>query len=159
MKKFLILYWLSIAILFAIFYWNISPIAQIINNIQTDLVSNITSILLDKGMINGHEIIINKHYSLIIENACNGMVPYLFFLASILAFPSTYIHKIIWSIIGYIIINIINIFRIWIITQMVLESQNNFSLAHDWIGNILLVSVSLALFILFVKTRYNYKKG
>jgi len=159
MKKFLITYWLTIIILFTIFYWDISPIARIINHIQTDFISYTTSLLLDNGMMKNHEIIINKHYSLIIENACNGMVPYLFFLSSIIAFPSTIKHKIVWSILGYITINIINIFRIWVITQMVLKSKSNFSLAHDWIGNILLISVSLALFILFVKTRYNYKKG
>ncbi|NOZ90634.1 MAG: hypothetical protein GXO60_05030 [Epsilonproteobacteria bacterium] len=159
MKKFLITYWLTIIILFTIFYWDISPIARIINHIQTDFISYTTSLLLDNGMMKNHEIIINKHYSLIIENACNGMVPYLFFLSSIIAFPSTIKHKIVWGILGYITINIINIFRIWVITQMVLKSKSNFSLAHDWIGNILLISVSLALFILFVKTRYNYKKG
>ena len=159
MKRFLILYWLNIALLFAILYWDISPIAQIINSLQTDFVAYATSLLLDENMMRGHEIIINRHYSLIIENACNGMVPYLFFVASINAFPSTIQHKILWAILGYITINIVNIFRIWVITQMVLESKSNFSLAHDWIGNILLITVSLALFILFVKTRYNSKKG
>jgi len=153
MKKFLFLYWLNIILLFGLFYWDKSPIATYINNIQTDFIANMVALFLDENIIKGHEIIITKRYSLIIENACNGLVPYYFYLASILAFPSTLKHKIKWAIIGYITINIVNIFRIWIITKLVLESKNNFSLAHDWIGNIMLVITALGLFILFIKTR------
>jgi len=153
MKKFLFLYWLSIALLFGVFYWDKSPIAIYINSVQTDFVSYLVSLFLDKGLMRGHDIIINKHYKLIIENACNGLVPYYFFLASILAFPSTIADKIKWAIIGYISIISINVLRIWIITKLVLESRSNFSLAHDWIGNIMLIFTSLSLFILFIKTR------
>jgi exosortase/archaeosortase family protein len=100
----------------------------------------------------GNEIIINSQYTLIIEKACNGIIPYLFFIASILAFPSTNRHKIFWALYGYIILNIINIFRIWLIIKLVLKKVDNFSLAHDFIGNSLLIFTSLSIFILFVKT-------
>jgi len=153
MKKFLLFYWFNMALFFALFYWDISPIAQFINTTQTDFVAYITSLILDKNIMNTHEIIINKHYSLVIENACNGIIPYLFFLASMVAFPANIWHKIIWAIIGYIVISSINIFRIWLITQFVLSSQDNFSLAHNWIGNILLVVTALTLFVAFVKTK------
>jgi exosortase/archaeosortase family protein len=153
MKKFLFLYWFNIALLFGVFYWDKSFIAVYINNFQTDFVSYLVSFFLSKDMMKGHDIIINKHYHLIIENACNGLVPYYFFLASILAFPSIIADKIKWAIIGYISIISINVLRIWIITKLVLESKNNFTLAHDWIGNIMLVFTSLGLFILFIKTR------
>ncbi len=68
MKKFLILYWFNIALLFGIFYWDISPIARVINTLQTDFTAYIVSLFLDEGMMKSHEIIINKHYSLIIEH-------------------------------------------------------------------------------------------
>jgi len=156
MKKFLLTYWLSTAFLFSIFYWNLSPIAQFINTFQTDFTTFLTSRTLPNGMITGHYISINSNYELVIENGCNGIIPYLFFLASILAFPSSIGHKIKWAIGGYIIIITINIFRIWLVTQVVLVQQSNFSLVHDYFGNAILIATSLILFILFIKTREKY---
>jgi len=153
MKKFILLYWLNIILLFSLFYWDISPIAEMLNQLQTDLTTYIISLILNDEIIKGYEIIINSHYSLVIEKACNGMVPYLFFLASIIAFPSTLLHKIKWVLVGYIIITTINIFRIWLVAKLVLAEVDNFSLAHDFIGNAILIFTALTLFILFVKTK------
>jgi exosortase/archaeosortase family protein len=154
MRKFLLSYWLGIALFFAIFYWDLSPIAVIINELQTNFTAYLTSLTLKEEMMNAHRILINHHYALVIEKACNGMIPYLFFLASIVAFPSTLMHKIFWAVIGYTIISSINVFRIWFVTQLVLQEVGNFSLAHDYIGNMLLVLTGLLLFLAFVKSRH-----
>jgi len=153
MKKFLIYYWVNIIILFGLFYVEFSPLSWLINQIQSEVTLLLTSWTLPIGMMSGHEILINSHYSLIIEKACNGMVPYLFFIASIFAFPATNLHKIKWIVYGYIAITIVNTFRIWLVTQFVLEGRENFFLAHDLIGNVLIISSALVLFILFVHTR------
>jgi len=153
MKQFLSIYWLSIGLLFAIFYWDPSPVASMLNRGQTDFTSFLTSLTLPTQMMEQHQIIINPYYTLVIEKACNGMIPYLFFLASIIAFPSTLRHKFIWALLGYVVIQGVNILRIWIISTMVLKEESNFSLAHDYVGNILLIVTALSLFVLFVKSR------
>ena len=153
MKRFLLLYWLMIALLFLVFYWDLSPIATVINQLQTDIVTNLTSLTLPDNIMQEYEIVINRHYRLVIEKACNGMVPYLFLLASIIAFPSTIKHKIKWAMIGYILITAVNIFRIWLITQLVLEEVGNFSLAHDFLGNFILIFMAVFLFVFFVRKR------
>ena len=153
MKKFIFTYWLGIVLLFTLFYWEYSPISLLVNDFQTNLTSLITSLSLPEGMMESHRIFVSEHYALVIKKACNGMIPYLFFLASILAFPSTLIHKVKWAIIGYLIITSINIFRIWFVTQFVLQKQDNFSLAHDYLGNGLLILTGLILFTSFIKTR------
>lgn len=153
MKKFLFSYWLGIALLFTLFYWEYSPFSLYINNIQTNLTAYLTSLYLEEGMMESHRIFINPSYALVIEKACNGMIPYLFFLASIIAFPSTLIHKVKWAIMGYVFISSMNIFRIWFVTQLVLQEKNNFSLAHDYLGNALLILTGLVLFTSFIKTR------
>lgn len=158
MKKFLLTYWISVALLFVIFYWDYSPISVAVNAGQTELTSFLTSIVLPMNMMEGNHIFITSHYSLIIEKACNGMILYLFFLAPIFAFPATLEHKIKWAIGGYIIIMLVNVFRIWFITQLVLEERSNFSLAHDYLGNILLIITAMALFIAFVKSRKKVEK-
>ena len=157
MKRFLLTYWMGIALLFAIFYWDLSPISTTINNIQTNLTIFLTSLLLPTGMIEEHKIFISPHYALVIEKACNGMIPYLFFLASIIAFPSNSIHKAKWAVMGYFFITTINIFRIWFVTQFVLEEKSNFSLAHDYLGNGILILTGLVLFTSFVTTRTKSK--
>lgn len=153
MKKFLFSYWLGIALLFTLFYWDNSPFSLLINNLQTDTTAYLTSLLLPYGMMESHHIFISEHYALVIEKACNGMIPYLFFIASIIAFPSTVLHKMKWAIMGYFIIITMNVFRIWLVAQFVLEKQNNFSFAHDYLGNALLIFTGLILFTLFIKTR------
>ena len=153
MKNFILFYWLGIIVLFALFYWDYSPFSAMVNDPQTNLTALLTSYSLPEGMIDAYRIFITENYVLVIEKACNGMIPYLFFLASILAFPANLTHKTKWALIGYFVILVINIFRIWIITQFVLHEKNNFSLAHDYMGNGLLIFADIILFILFVKTR------
>ena len=153
MKKFLLTYWLGILLLFALFYWELSPLSGFINNLQTDLTAFFTSLTLEEGLMDEHRIHITKYYTLVIEKACNGMIPYLFFLASIIAFPSTIMHKAKWAIMGYLFISAMNIFRIWFVTQFVLEERGNFSLAHDYLGNGLLILTGLLLFNAFIKSR------
>ena len=136
-----------------VFYWELSPFSPIINHLQTDLTALLTSFTLPSEMMEKHNIFISSNYHLVIEKPCNGIVPYLFFLSSIIAFPSTLSHKIKWAILGYISIIIINIFRIWFITQFVLNKPSNFSLAHDFLGNSILILISIILFILFIKTK------
>lgn len=153
MKKFLLSYWLGIALLFTLFYWEVSPLSSSLNNMQTNITAYFTSLSLPMGMMEAHKIFISASYALVIEKACNGMIPYLFFLASILAFPSTFEHKVKWAIIGYVFISAMNVFRIWFVTQFVIQEQNNFSLAHDYLGNGLLILTGLILFTSFIKTR------
>ena len=153
MIKFLLTYWIGIALFFGIFYWDASPISLLINQQQTSLITYLTSLSLPNDMMNNYSIFISDNYSLVIEKACNGMIPYLFFLASIMAFPSTILHKVKWAIFGYLLISLINTFRIWMVTQLVLQERSNFSLAHDYLGNALLILTGLILFISFVKSR------
>jgi exosortase/archaeosortase family protein len=136
-----------------LFYWDASPLANLINQWQINLSSLLTSFTLDESLMKNNHIFISSTLTLVIDKECNGFIPYFFFLASIIAFPSTLKHKIKWALLGYLILSLLNIFRIWLITQFVMSSQSNFSIAHDYLGNLLLVFSALALFITFIKTR------
>ncbi|CAA6815368.1 MAG: Unknown protein [uncultured Sulfurovum sp.] len=153
MKKFLLIYLLALLFLFAIFYWNLSPIANSINLWQINLSSFLTSLTLPEHAMKENLIFINTQLTLVIDKACNGLIPYFFLLASIIAFPSEMKHKIKWAMLSYLILSILNIFRIWFITKLVINSENNFSLAHDYLGNLFLVFSSMILFIAFIRTK------
>ena len=153
MKKFILLYLLTLCLLFIIFYWDASPLAIFINKWQIILSSQLTSYTLEEGAMQNNYIFINNHFALVIDKACNGFIPYFFFLASIIAFPSSLRHKVKWAILGYLILSLLNIVRIWFISQLVMKHEENFSLAHDYVGNMFLVFSALTLFIFFIKNR------
>ena len=149
MRIFIYLYLLNSSILFTIYYFNIFHISSI----QTDLTAYLLSLILPDNLMQHHEILIDSGYSLIVNRACNGLIAYFILIASIISSPSTIKRKLIWIVISYIIITMVNIFRIWLITQFVLRDRDYFYLSHDIIGNILLIFTSLLLFI--VSNRYN----
>lgn len=153
MKQFVRLYFLFLGILFIVFYAPTSIISTVINEIQTKLTLFALDLFLKPEQLQGIDIWINPHYKIIITKACNGMIPIFFLFASILAYPSSILVKIIWSILGYIAFFIVNVLRIlWVvyITQNG-EGQGEFYWSHDIIGNTLLMLTGLGIFILFIK--------
>jgi len=154
MKRFVALYFLFLAILFMVFYAPTSSISTSLNELQTKLTLITLEFFLKPEQLQGIDIWINPHYKIVITKACNGMIPILFLLASILAYPATWTHKLIWSVIGYVtffISNIIRILGVVYITENG-EGQGEFYWSHDIAGNILLMSIGLTLFVFFIKT-------
>lgn len=136
-----------------LFYAETSTLATLVNEGQTKLTLFFLDIFLQPEQLKGIDIWINPQYKIIINQACNGIIPILFLFAAILAYPSTLWYKIFWMCIGYIIFSIVNVFRILLVVYFVEQEggRGNFYWSHDFIGNVLLLSVGLGLFILFIK--------
>jgi exosortase/archaeosortase family protein len=152
MKKFILLYLGMLALLFLLFYADTSVISERLNTWQGALTLSLLDIGLEPGRVQGNEIIISPTYKLIITQACNGMIPILFYWASVIAYPVSPVYKLLWMIIGYVIISLINVLRILFVVQMVKGGREHFELAHDVIGNAILMATALLLFVLFIKT-------
>jgi len=154
MKKFIALYFLFLALLFTLFYADTSIISNTLNQGQTKLTLYFLTIFLEPGQLKGIDILINPYYRIIINQACNGIIPILFLWASILAYPSRIWHKILWMGIGYLLFTLVNILRILIVVHFVEQEggKGNFYWSHDLLGNSLLMIVGLGLFVAFVKT-------
>ena len=154
MKKFIALYFLFLAFLFTFFYVDTSILSNIINETQTKLTLYLLNIFLEPGQLKGIDIWINPHYKIIINQACNGMIPILFLWASILAYPSGIWHKTVWMSIGYFLFTVVNVFRILLVVHFTEQEagQANFYWSHDLVGNAILMAVGLGLFIAFIKT-------
>ncbi len=151
-QKFVIYYLLWLGVLFGLFYWDYSPVSHPINEFFRVILINTLDAGLDPGRVKGFDIWINPHYKLVIEKACNGMIPVLMYLASIFAYPSSWSRRIKWGIVGSLVMLVLNVIRIFIVIYFVIQGgRQNFSLAHDIFGNALFVVVGLVMFYLFIK--------
>ncbi len=154
MKRFISLYFLFLVILFTFFYADTSVVSQFLNEGQTRLTLFFLDVFLDPGQLKGIDIWINPNYRIIINQSCNGMIPILFLFASILAYSSSILHKVLWMLIGYILFSIVNVLRILMVVYSVEGEggRGNFYWSHDLLGNSILMMVGLGLFIIFIKT-------
>lgn len=154
MKRFVVLYFLFLAVLFVFLYLPISPAALFLNRIQTDLTLSLLNRFLVPGQLQGIDIMINPHYKIVITQACNGLIPLFFLIASILAYPAALLHKVFWMIMGYLSFTLVNVARILFVVHWVGQAggRENFHWSHDIVGNAVLLSVGLGLFIAFIKS-------
>jgi exosortase/archaeosortase family protein len=149
-----VLYFLFLALLFVFFYAHTSSVSTFLNKGQTKLTLFLLNLFLEPGQLKGIDIWINPHYKIIINQACNGMIPILFLFASILAYPSSILHKLLWMIIGYVAFSVVNIARLLFVTYATQtgNGQEEFYWSHDFVGNAMLMFAGLGLFVAFIKT-------
>jgi len=154
MKRFVALYFLFLALLFVFFYAPTSAVSDLLNEGQTKLTLYFLDMFLAPEQLKGIDIWINPHYKIIINKACNGVIPILFLFASILAYPSSIGHKILWMALGYVLFSIVNVARILLVVYVTQTGggHEDFYWSHDLIGNTLLMLTGLGLFIAFIKT-------
>jgi len=154
MKRFVALYFLFLGLLFTLFYAPTSVVSDMLNAGQTKLTLFLLDVFLKPEQLEGIDIWINPHYKIIINKACNGVIPILFLFASILAYPATWTHKILWISVGYVLFSVVNILRILVVVFVTEagEGHADFYWSHDLVGNVLLMLTGLGLFVAFIKT-------
>ncbi len=155
MNRFVALYFFFLVLLFVFLYAPTTEISVMLNETQTQLTLFLLKWFLQPQQLQGIDIWINPQYKIVITQACNGMIPILFLFASILAYPSTILHKIIWMLIGYLSFTVINVLRLLMVVYFVQREggRDNFYWAHDFLGNFLLMILGLLLFFAFIKMR------
>ena len=155
MKQFSYRYLALLPLLFALFYWELSPVAEFLNHYQTKLTLYFLEWGLKEGQLQGIDIMVNPHYKIIITKACNGMIPILVLFSAILAYPVEWTYKVWWLFTGYLVITTINIVRLLMVAHFV-KKQPDFPLYHDLFGNLLLMMTGLLLFYLFLRGTRRY---
>ena len=156
-KTFIISYLVWLGVLFGLFYLNTNSFAVFLNELQRDwLMSSLRYFLGD--IVRDIYIYSCDSFRIRITYACNGLVPYYFFLASIFAYPSRWSLRFIWAVLGYIAIYIVNLIRLLFVTQMTRSGGENFWWSHDIVGNMMLTAVGLGLFLSFIEVSDRGKK-
>ncbi len=154
-SKFIIAYFLSLIILFIIFYWgeywNYSIIGDYIDKFHRDIIMKILLFFVNDPVVDKYDILLDNRTKLMITPECNGLIPFLIIEAAILAAPTSIKCKIIWSFVSYIIFMIANILRLIIVYLVVKKfGVDSFFLIHDVIGNIFLIIVGIFLFFKYL---------
>jgi exosortase/archaeosortase family protein len=151
-RRFVLNYLVWLGILFGLFYWEVSPLAHLPNEWLRLKLLAFMEWILPPGQVRGSDIWINPHYKLIVEKACNGMIPVLMYLASIFAYPASWKRRMLWGAAGSVILLLLNVVRISLVTFVVMEGgRKSFSLSHDVFGNALFMAAGLGLFYAFIR--------
>jgi len=156
MKRFIALYFLFLGSLFILFYMTTSSFSVFsveVNRMQTLWTLEVLRWFLKPEQLQGIDIWITPQYKIIITQACNGVIPILFYFASILAYHASLKDKIVWMLLGYVLFFIVNIVRILLVVYVTQngDGQGDFYWSHDLLGNILLLITGLGLFVAFIQ--------
>jgi|GEM_PF-441772 len=158
MKRFFILFNLYLVIILYLFVESNNIVADKVNNFQSETLIYALSFVFSERIIEHYVIIEPSVYAISIDRSCNGLLPFLALMASILARKIKFVFKLIAIGIAYILVSMINFFRIVFVIDMVIINQSNFSWSHDIVGNLMVISSNIAIFILFLYMFRTYKK-
>ena len=140
-------------LLFGLIYFeDISPF-YFIHTFQTNAIIYITELWIDYFDIPvrlvGNTVIFPHGLQLMILNTCNGLTPFILYLAAILAYPTLYKEKIPWFFGGLIILLTLNMIRIMLITVYLIHVPDGFHCAHNIVGRYSIGISTLLLFYYF----------
>jgi len=151
MKHFLLRYVTAVLVLMLFEYVDFTGLSEMLNRWQTQITLYGISYFIDASYISSDMLIVSSQLKLQITQACNGMLPFFFYLAGVAASRTSLWEKLLWSIIGYVVITIANVGRIVSVYYLSKTDPTWFDPAHHVAGNLLMVSVVMALLLLFFK--------
>lgn len=128
-----------------------SSISIMINQEQKNLILWLLDFGLKPNQIRGDEIVMSAYYRIIITKACNGVIPILLYISMVWAYPRAIFDKILWSLLGYVVITIINVVRILIVVAIVGDERGRFVFTHDIGGNLIFMVTILSLLGLYIR--------
>lgn len=153
MIKFFIIF---ITVLISLFY------LELLNGVQHAVIAPFTSLLakisaeiiqfFDSSAQANGVIIQNIHtgFGVQIEPGCNGVEACIVLIAAVVAFPSSWLTKIIGIVLGIIAIQAVNILRIISLFYLAQWDQSLFEFAHLYLWQALIMLDVLIVFLIWV---------
>ncbi|MEO5355682.1 MAG: archaeosortase/exosortase family protein [Nitrospirae bacterium YQR-1] len=92
-----------------------------------------------------------SNISLNVKFGCNGLEATIMYVFAILSFPSTWVYKIKGIAVGFVVIQILNIFRLLGIIFVAIRYKEYFDYFHVYFAQSIMIAVSLALFIIYIR--------
>jgi len=152
MKKFLLLYGVYILALFILIEQSYFKSLLNINGYFSEFVTAISAnvMMLFTTVSYENHFIHLSNGSLEVLFGCNGLESIILYIAAILAYPASKQAKVYGFIIGFVVINIINIFRIVTLGYVHLYYQSIFSVMHDYITQNIMIVLVFVVFVVYL---------
>jgi len=152
-KRFILVYLILMGVFFT--FIGFKPLQRIIdiNGIYTNIVVYITSKVIRLVNIPSTaegSIIKLPSISLDIKFGCNGLEAVMIYSVAVIAFPSTWKKRILGIIAGFLIIQIINIFRIVGLAYAGIHFKKFFYIIHIYIAQGIMIAISLSIFLIYI---------
>ena len=140
-------------LLFSLVYFEKYSPFYFVNVFQTDATNLIMGWwvnLFDIPVRLIDDVVVFEHgLKLLILNECNGLVPFFLYVSGLLAYPTFYMSKFKWLLVGMVTLLTLNMIRIIAITLIVIDYPDSFELAHNIVGRYSVGVVTLYLFYYF----------
>lgn len=131
-----------------------------INGIYTTMVIKLSAFFIncfgEAKAVSGSIIQLNN-LALNIEFGCNGLEAFMIYVAAILSFPATIFNKSAGIVIGFIILQVINILRIASLGLVGIYLREYFDYFHIYVAQSMMIFVSFIIFLLWLQYVSNKK--
>ena len=88
---------------------------------------------------------------------CNGLEAVLIYSIAVVSFPARWVHKLLGIVVGFLIIQFINIIRIVALAYSGVYYMSIFEVVHLYVAQGIMIAVSLGVFLLFL-SYLNYEE-
>jgi exosortase/archaeosortase family protein len=154
LSRFVLIYVVLMA--FSLFIIGYEPVTNFIdiNGVYTNFIVVLTSKILRVIEIpNAYEgsIMHLPTTSLEVSFGCNGLEAFLIYSIAVLAFPSAWKSKVIGIIIGFLVIQLLNIIRLLALAFSATYYVNLFRTLHLHIAPFIMVAISFGLLFLYLR--------
>ena len=151
--RFLVLYLFFMLLFLALI--GLRPVKQIVdlNGLYTRLVVSLAALALKPfGVVTGKEgsIIHLKGISLNVLFGCNGLEAFFIYTAAVLAFRAPWRTKLLGIILGFLVLQVLNILRIAALGLVGIYLRTYFYYFHLYVAQGIMVVLALALFLIYM---------
>ncbi len=153
-KHFVFLYILYLAIAF--FLVDYAPMREAlhIESFYNDFVASLSTWFIDLLGIAAKALgdAINlPHATLIIKFGCNGLEAIFIYVAGVLAYPAQWKMKLGGILLGSLVLEILNIFRIALLAYTIEHYPRYFDLMHDYITQSIMIVLAFLTFLFYLQ--------
>ncbi|NPA95492.1 MAG: hypothetical protein GXO58_08710 [Thermodesulfobacteria bacterium] len=153
LSRFLITYLVLMGVVFLAL--SLKPLKQVLdlNGLYTQAIVKATALLLRPfGLVRGVDgsIIHLSGISLDIKFGCNGLEAFLIYLVGIVSFPARWRAKAWGLILGFLIIQVLNVLRIVALGYFGVHMANYFYIFHIYVAQGIMIAVAFLIFIVWL---------
>ena len=91
------------------------------------------------------------HANMIIKFGCNGLEAILIYLAGVLAYPASWKDRIVWGLVGSVVLELLNFVRIAFLAWTVEHYPAYFNLMHEYVTQSIMIALAFLMFLFYLQ--------